>query len=82
MNEHQHLAVDLQLGYKKLRRTAQHTRLYADACKEVGRTLGIPVVDVWTAFLKKVGWKEGEPLVGSLEESRSAAFDNLFSDGM
>lgn len=40
------------------------------------------MVDVWTAFMKKVGWKEGEPLVGSLEQSRSIAFDSLFSDGM
>ena len=36
---------------------------------------------IWTAFLKKAGWTEGEPLIGSLEEPRSAIFDSFFSDG-
>jgi hypothetical protein len=81
VNEYQHRTSDLQKGYKTLRRTAQHTKLYADACKDLGANFGIPVVDIWTAFLKKAGWTEGEPLIGSLEEPRSAIFDSFFSDG-
>lgn len=81
VNEYQHILEDIQKGYKELRRTAQHTKLYADACKEIGGNLGVQVVDVWTAFLKNAGWIEGEPLIGSIETSRNEIFDSLFSDG-
>jgi hypothetical protein len=32
---------------------------------ELGPELGVPVVDLWSAFIKPVGWKEGDALVGS-----------------
>lgn len=82
MNEYQHRAADLQKGYEELRRTSQHTKLYVDACRDIGRCLGIPVVDIWSAFLKKAGWTKEEALIGSLQEPRSEIFDNLFSDGI
>lgn len=81
VNEHQHLEDDRQKGFQRLRRTAKNTKLYADACKDVGKSLGIPVADVWTAFLREGGWIEGEALVGSLERPQSEKFNVLFSDG-
>ena len=81
MNEFQHHILDLQAGYTTLRRTAQHIKLYADACKELANALEITVVNIWEAFQKEAGWVEGEPLVGSLEGSRNGIFDELFSDG-
>jgi hypothetical protein len=81
VNEYQHLEEDRQKAFDTLRRTAKNTKLYVDACKDVGKSLGIPVVDIWSAFLKKAGWVEGETLVGSLERPESEIFTGLFSDG-
>jgi lysophospholipase L1-like esterase len=81
VNEYQHLEEDRQKGFDTLRRTAENTKLYVDACKDVGKSLQIPVVDIWTAFLKKAGWVEGETLVGSLERPESEIFTGLLSDG-
>ena len=63
------------------RRTAEHTRLYAQAVVEIGREVRAPVVDVWTAFMEAAGWKEGMPLTGSKDAERSKVFGELFEDG-
>lgn len=81
VNEYQHIDTDRQKGFSELRRTAKTTGQYAEACRETGSALGIPVVDIWTAFLKRAGWAEGEPLVGSFARPRSEMFDSFFSDG-
>lgn len=72
---------DKSRGFKEVKRTAERTKSYADAAKEVGKELGIPVLDAWTAFMKKAGWKEGDPLVGSQSVPRSPVFEMLMYDG-
>jgi lysophospholipase L1-like esterase len=36
---------------------AQH---YAELVKEVGKEAGLPVLDIWSAFMEKAGWKSKE----------------------
>ncbi|KAI9832649.1 MAG: hypothetical protein M1819_004234 [Sarea resinae] len=67
---------DAQYGITEPRRTAEHTRLYADAAREVGRELNVAVLDLWTTMVKAAGWQEGQPLPGS-----KAAGQNLFLQG-
>ncbi|KAL1957194.1 hypothetical protein VTO42DRAFT_6228 [Malbranchea cinnamomea] len=64
------------------RRTAENTKKYADACREVGNRLGVPVVDIWSAFMKAAGWKEGEPLAGSIDVPENEKLRALLSDGL
>jgi len=63
------------------RRVAATTKLYADGCMDVGKSLNIPVVDIWGAFMTAVGWVEGEPLIGSKDAPRSEILQSLLSDG-
>ena len=65
-----------------LERTAANTKIYAEACVEVGSRINIPVVNMWKEFTSAVGWKTGEPLVGSKEAPRNPHFDELFTDGL
>lgn len=62
-------------------RSAEYTKEYADACRQVGAEAGVVVLDVWSIFMAKAGWKEGEALVGSKKVARSEVFDKLLSDG-
>ncbi|KAH0565594.1 hypothetical protein GP486_001009 [Trichoglossum hirsutum] len=62
-------------------RTAEHTKLYADITVEVGKKLGVVVLDIWTCLMDKSGWRPGNPLNGSLAASRSWAFSQFFIDG-
>lgn len=64
-----------------LARTASHTKIYADAAREVATSLGTPVADIWTAFMTAAGWKEGEPLTGSKEIPNNAKLQSLLTDG-
>ena len=63
------------------RRTAANTKIYADACREVGSKTGVPVVDIWSAFMRAAGWKEGEPLAGSKTAAENEKLAALLSDG-
>ena len=62
-------------------RTAENTKRYADTCREVGQEIGVPVVDLWQAFMRAAGWREGQPLVGSLKGERSEVLESLLIDG-
>ena len=62
-------------------RSAEHTKKYADACREVGTELGVVVLDIWSIFMAKAGWKEGETLVGSKKAARNEVLEKLLSDG-
>jgi isoamyl acetate esterase len=79
VNEYQ---LEEVIGFTTLRRTAAHTKKYADACREAAEKLDLPVVDLWQAFMSKAGWKEGEPLTGSRDLERNEVLDNLLRDGM
>ena len=72
---------ELQKGYSNPLRSAEHTKTYADACRSVGAELGVPVLDLWSIFMAKVGWKEGEPLIGSKKVARNDILEKLLNDG-
>ncbi|KAJ5473740.1 hypothetical protein N7475_003306 [Penicillium sp. IBT 31633x] len=82
VNEHQLEFFDAAKNTEFPSRTAIHTKSYAAAAKEVGASLNIPVVDLWSAFLKPTGWKEGEPLIGSRDVPDNETFAGLFTDGL
>jgi isoamyl acetate esterase len=63
-------------------RKQKDAKAYAEAVKEVGRELGVPVVDAWSAFMEKAGWKMGdEVLVGTKESGKSEVLEELLYDG-
>ncbi|OAP54776.1 hypothetical protein AYL99_11224 [Fonsecaea erecta] len=71
-----------QLGSEE--RTAEHTATYASACREVGKETGIPILDLWTIFMTKAGWREGSTgaLIGCKDAPRNAVLGELLSDGL
>lgn len=81
LDEHQQDAVELLKGFMQPRRNAATTKKYADACREVGKHLDIPVVDVWSVFMKAAGWKEGQKLEGSKELPPNSKLNELLIDG-
>lgn len=68
-------------GLTDPRRTAEHTKEYADATVEVATDLDLAVLDIWSIFMAKAGWKKGEPLVGSKKVARSKILDSFLVDG-
>jgi lysophospholipase L1-like esterase len=76
-------ALDRSKGYE-LRRTAEHTKLYADAVRNVGNDLGVAVVDLWTAIMLKAGWQANSPapLPGCADVPANPVLDEYLSDGM
>jgi len=65
-------------------RNAETTAKYAAACREVGRELDLPTLDLWTIFMTRAGWTEGSdaPLIGSKAAPRNKVLDELLSDGL
>ncbi|KAK2746099.1 hypothetical protein FQN57_003439 [Myotisia sp. PD_48] len=68
-------------------RSAENTKRYADACRKVGEECGkdsnnVAVVDIWSAFMAKAGWKEGQPLIGSKDVPENAMLAALLTDGL
>ena len=82
VNEYQLTITEALKGYTTPLRTAANTKRYADACRQVGGELNLPVVDLWQAFMAKAGWKEGEPLTGSKDVERNEVLENLLRDGI
>ena len=39
------------------------------------------MLDVWSIFMAKTGWKEGEPLIGSNKVARNEILEKLLADG-
>jgi lysophospholipase L1-like esterase len=64
-------------------RKAADAQEYAELVKEVGKEAGVPVLDVWSAFMEKAGWKAGDPLPipGTLELGKSKELEELSYDG-
>jgi len=81
VNEYRLEESDLVKGLTDPRRTAEHTKKYADATREVGAELSVVVLDIWSLFMAKAGWKAGEPLIGSKKVARSEVLDKLLVDG-
>ncbi|KAL8689932.1 MAG: hypothetical protein Q9218_004510 [Villophora microphyllina] len=72
---------DAAKGVIGTRRTAEHTKLYADACKDVGESLSLVVLDLWSIFMKAAGYVPGKPLPGSKKADKNATLHQLLSDG-
>ena len=81
MNEYQLEAADQAKGYVESRRSAENTRKYATACREVGEEMDVAVLDLWAVIMAKTGWREGDVLVGSKEGARSEVLEGLLADG-
>lgn len=73
---------DKAKGYDKPSRTAIGTKSYADAACELGKELGIPVLNLWSAFMSKIGWSIGEPVPGSLDIAQNSILADLMHDGL
>ncbi|KAF1991117.1 lipolytic enzyme [Aulographum hederae CBS 113979] len=84
INEYLQAILDNVKGYEQTRRSAFNTMLYANAVKDVGRDLNIPVVDIWTAIMLKAGWHPGQdgPLPGSEGCPRNEVLDDMLHDGL
>jgi lysophospholipase L1-like esterase len=65
-----------------MRRTASNTAKYAEAVRELGQKFSLPVLEVWAAFMKEAGWKEGEALPGSSEIEQNQTLANMLHDGL
>ncbi|KAF1344542.1 isoamyl acetate-hydrolyzing esterase [Delphinella strobiligena] len=82
VDEHLCLQKDRTVGINVIRRTAENTARYAEAVREVGKTLGLPVLDLWTAFMKEAGWQQGDPLPGSSDVPQNEVLTRLMHDGL
>lgn len=49
--------------------------------KEVGKEAGVPVLDLWTLFMEKAGWKGGDELPGEERLGKSEVLAELLPDG-
>lgn len=81
VNEYKMEATDLQKGHNGLQRTAELTKKYANAARQVGEALKIPVLDLWTIFMTRAGWVAGEPLPGCRGVERNGLIEELMYDG-
>jgi lysophospholipase L1-like esterase len=74
--------LDEAKGYG-LRRTAEHTKLYADVIRNVGNEMGVPVVDLWAEIMYKAGWKpdSSSPLPGCTDQPPNPVLAEYLSDG-
>jgi lysophospholipase L1-like esterase len=86
INEHLHWVNDQERGYSQLSRVAATTRRYADGASEVGEKLGVPVVNLWKAFMTKAQfdadvWKTGDPLPGARDAPQNDHLVKLMYDG-
>ncbi|KAI9702545.1 MAG: hypothetical protein M1836_001025 [Candelina mexicana] len=66
-------------------RTAENTRRYAKHARELGRKYthyNVAVLDLWTIFMTKAGWKEGEPLPGRRDVDENPVLKKLLHDGL
>ncbi|KAI9754797.1 MAG: hypothetical protein M1835_000865 [Candelina submexicana] len=65
-------------------RTAENTQRYAKHARELGRKYehyNVAVLDLWTIFMTKAGWKEGEPLPGRRDVDENPVLKKLLHDG-
>lgn len=81
LDEYLRMKRDAEKGLAEPERSAEHTKLYVDTVRDEASKLGVALVDVWTLFQRKAGWKEGEPLIGSKSREQSPVFAELLRDG-
>lgn len=76
INQHQ-----LEAILPERQRTAEQTKKYADACRELGAELGVPVLDLWTVIARRAGWEEGQKLPGSIDIAENSYLKHVLRDG-
>lgn len=81
INEYALEVTDAAKGVLHRRRTAEHTMMYADACKSVGQELEISVLDLWALCIKGAQYQPGDLLPGSKKVARNQYLDQVLSDG-
>lgn len=82
INEYQLKFFDAEKGFDTPSRTAANTKRYADACRDVAQSLGVPVADIWMAIMKSTGWEVGQPLTGSKDVPSNEQLASMLTDGM
>ena len=69
-----------------MRRTASTTAKYAQAVRDLGDELQLPVLDIWAAMLKHAGHSTqggfGEGVLGSKDAPQSQALQEFLHDGL
>jgi hypothetical protein len=83
VDERTQYMMDLAKGYP-MRRTAENTMRYAEAIRSVGKSLNIPVVDIWSEIMLKAGWTPGqtESLPGCTNVPPNDVLAEYLFDGM
>ncbi|KAL4863947.1 hypothetical protein BDV12DRAFT_201590 [Aspergillus spectabilis] len=79
-NHHQFISV-MEEGWV-CDRTTLRARAYCDAAVELGRELGIPVVQLWYIIMADMGWKGGDPVYGLEEVPDQGRLGEYFNDGL
>jgi lysophospholipase L1-like esterase len=82
VEERKTLAHDKTNGINVQRRTASNTAKYAEAVRELGQKFSLPVLDIWAAFMKEAGWKEGDALAGSTDIEQNQTLARMLHDGL
>lgn len=83
VNEYALEESDAARGIRCRRRTAEHTKLYADACREIVCGPDLLVLDMWSWIMSRAGYKPSRDqiLPGSKKTQRNAFLDQVLSDG-
>lgn len=82
INEYLTVENDQAKGILQQRRTADHTRLYAEGVKEVAKQQGVALLDLWAIFMKHAGFKEDAyPLPGAKDIAPNPFLRMLMHDG-
>ncbi|KAL8834831.1 MAG: hypothetical protein Q9170_003573 [Blastenia crenularia] len=84
INEYALEESDTAKGIPGRRRTAENTKLYADACREVGWELNLLVLDLWTWFAEEAGYRpyKSHTRPGSKSGAGHPFFDKVLSDAV
>ena len=48
----------LTIGIDVETRNAETTKAYADAARAIGNELGVAILDLWSVFMERAGWKD------------------------
>jgi len=74
---------DKKKGRDYIQRLAPRTKMYADTTLAVGKELGIPVANLWEAFMNYAGGLQGDkPLPGSKDIPKNEKLASLLRDGL
>jgi GDSL-like Lipase/Acylhydrolase family len=75
VNEYQFSMLEAPVSGSSFTRTAENTKIYADACRQVGEKDNLPIVDLWR-------WRGETPLPGSRSTANNEILQSLFVDGI